>query len=282
MRSSLPSVVMAALLAFAPSTSTGQFRYSTGGVDNYPPNSCGGPSLKLCVQEVHAIQSWYDGAGFGRVSTWENGNVWGSDFRDGNGNNDTDPSGGSDLPNVYFFAGHGACENPPMAGSGDFIITCGNFGKPDVTRVGTSSLWGNGRGRLQFMFLDASCPMDLPEVESEWFAPFDGLHIATGNSGDVNHDVFDSVDRGASFAAYTVGATVNIFGFPLTLLPQLPVGDAWMNTGIIDVQSQNCAVALAAGETRDDAINRRENEFVTSGWSNPTPNWFAWKWICTD
>jgi len=281
MRSYLPSVALALWMS-VPSNAAAQFRYSTGGVDNYPVTPCGGPNLSLCVQEVRTIQAWYDRAGFARVSTWENGNVWGSDFRDGSGNNDTDPSGGSDLPTVYFFAGHGICQNPPAPGMGDFIATCGNFGTPDVTRIGTSSRWGNGRGRLQFMFLDASCPMDLPEVASEWFAPFTGLHLATGNSGDVNHDVYDSVDRGASFAAYTVGANLTFLDFTFTLIPQLPIGEAWMNTGIIDVQSQNCAVALAAGETRDDAINRRENEFVTSGWSNPIPNWFAWKWICTN
>jgi hypothetical protein len=53
-----------------------------------------------------------------------------------------------------------------------------------------------------------------------------------------------------------------------------------MNTGLIDVQDQVCAVAAAAGDTRDDAINRRDNERVTSGWGNPSNAWMAWKWVC--
>jgi len=28
--------------------------------------------------------------------------------------------------------------------------------------------------QLQFMFIDASCPMDLPSLTTEWFAPFRG------------------------------------------------------------------------------------------------------------
>ena len=51
-----------------------------------------------------------------------------------------------------------------------------------------------------------------------------------------------------------------------------------MDTGTIDIQSGCSAVALAAGRNRDDAIDRRENERITDGRSNPTPNWFAWKW----
>jgi hypothetical protein len=90
----------------------------------------------------------------------------------------------------------------------------------------------------------------------------------------------DSVDRGSQFAAYTIGITLSIPPFIDWWYPQLSVGDAWMSTGIIDVQDGCCAVVLAAGNDRADAINRRENERVTSNWSKPTPNWFAWKWIC--
>jgi len=267
------SVVLLALPAPLPS----QLRYSTGGVNNYPPATCGGPNLSLCVAEARDFQSWFNFAGFRNVTRWENGDVWGSDFRDGT---DTDPSGGSDIAQAYFFSGHGICENPPTSGSGDFIVTCGNFGKPDVTRIGTSSRWGNSPGQLQFMFIDASCPMDLPSLTTEWFAPFRGLHMATGHSGDVNHDTLDSESRGDQSAAHMVGEDLVIFGWHFTLIPKLPVGSAWMSTGLIDVQSQVCAVAIAAGNDRNDAINRREDEFVDSGWSNPTPNWFAWKWVC--
>jgi len=96
--------------------------------------------------------------------------------------------------------------------------------------------------------------------------------MAVGNSGDGSHDTLDSANRGGQFAAYTVG-----FSF---YFPQLSIGDAWMATGIVDVQSGCCAVALAAGNDRNDAIDRRENEKVTDNRPDPIPNWFAWKWVC--
>src|SRR5213592_3936406 len=107
--------------------------------------------------------------------------------------------------------------------------------------------------------------------------------MAVGHSGDVNHDTLNSPTRGSQFAAYTAGCG-QFFGFNLChtfFFPQQPVGNAWMNAGLIDVQSGVCAVAIAAGATRDDAIDRRENEFVTSNWPDPPPNWFAWKWVCS-
>jgi hypothetical protein len=96
--------------------------------------------------------------------------------------------------------------------------------------------------------------------------------MAVGHSGDVNHDTLNSTSRGGQFAALTTG----FFWF----IPKLSVGDAWMQAGLIDVQSGVCAVALAAGVDRNDAIDRRENERVTDFRPNPVPNWFAWKWIC--
>jgi hypothetical protein len=95
--------------------------------------------------------------------------------------------------------------------------------------------------------------------------------MSVGHSGDVNHDTLNSTSRGGQFAVLTVG---------FVFIPALSVGDAWMQAGLIDVQSKVCAVALAAGNDRNDAIDRREHEHVMDGRPNPTPNWFAWKWIC--
>jgi len=37
---------------------------------------------------------------------------------------------------------------------------------------------------------------------------------------------------------------------------------------------------IAAGNDRNDAIDRREHERVKDGRPDPTPNWFAWRWVC--
>jgi len=251
----------------------GAMRYSTGGVRDYIPNGCGGPDLPQTIPEVRAFQAWYGFGGHVAVSTWENGNVWGSDFRDDGG--DIDPSGGSDLPDIYLFAGHGSCESSPGAATDpDFIITCGNFGTPNVVNIGTSSRWGNGSGDLRFMFVDASCPMDLVSLANDWFPVFQGLHMATGHSGNSGADALDSPSRGSQLGARTTGLP-----FPLSwLYPQQSVGDAWMDAGTIDIQSGCSAVALAVGATEQDAVDRRENERVTDNRAKPAANWAAWKW----
>jgi hypothetical protein len=245
--------------------------YSTGAVRDYIPNGCAGPDLPLTIPECDNFRFWYNLGGFQLFSRWENGDVWGSDFRD-TSNGDLEPNGGSDIPEVYFYSGHGICQNPPNATSPDFIAVCGNFGKPDNTTIGTQCRLGNGPGNLRFAFIDASCPMDLISIANSWFPVFQGLHMAVGHSGTSTQDTLDSVDRGSQFAAYTSG------GF--WLFPHLSVGEAWMITGTIDIQTGCCAVALAAGNSRDDAIDRRENEKVKDNRPDPTPNWFAWKWVC--
>jgi hypothetical protein len=242
---------------------------STGAINNYGGNG----NLSHDIAEANDFRAWYVFAGNSIFTSWTDGNVWGSDFRDKGSPNDMDASGGSDKAQVYYYTGHGTCPSSQTTTSPvDFLVTHGNFGTPDFTHIVTDSVWGNNGGRLQFMLIDASCPTELPEI-TQLFPIFGGLHMVTGNSGDTKHDTLDSEDRGNEFGIQTAGT-------PFWFFPQLPVGDAWMNTGLIDVQSQVCAVAAAAGDTRDDAINRRENERVTSGWGNPSNNWMAWKWVC--
>lgn len=245
-------------------------RFSTGAVRDYSKN-CGGSDLPLTIPEAREFQAWYRLAGHTSVSTWENADVWGSDFRDGT---DLDPGGGSDAPDIYFFTGHGSCQQPPGANDPDFIVVCSTVGKPNFVNVGTSSRWGNGNGRAQFMFIDASCPMDLISLSNNWFPTFVGLHVAVGHSGTATADTLDSVGRGSQFAARTAGLP----GLLNWLFPQQSVGDAWMDTGTIDIQSGCSAVAIATGRDRADAIDRRENERITDNRPDPPANWFAWKW----
>ena len=100
--------------------------------------------------------------------------------------------------------------------------------------------------------------MDLVSLQNSWFPPFRGLHVAIGHSGTRTADTLDSVARGSQFAAMTAG-------IPLFFFPTMSVGDVWMATGTIDIQCGCCAVVIAAGNDRNDAIDRRENEHVKDG-----------------
>ena len=265
-RSAFAGVACAALVATA--TPASAVTFSTGAVAMYTNNGGIGPDLPATIPEAADFGVWLTAGGHTLVHAWTDGNVFGSDFRDGT---DLDPGGASDIAAVYFFTGHGSCENPPTASSGDFIIVHGNHGTPDGTNIGMSSRWGNNGGKARFMLLDASCPMDLVSLHKDWFPVFKGLHVATGHSGDVNHDTLDSESRGSDFAQELVDTSGS---------NARSVGSAWMDTGTEDVQDDVCAVVIAAGNTRNDAIDRREHEKLKDNRSAPIPHWFAWRWTC--
>ena len=86
-----------------------------------------------------------------------------------------------------------------------------------LTDIGASSRWGNAGGRLQFAFIDASCPMDLISLGHNWFPPFQGLHMATGHSGRTTNDTLDSASRPAEFAVRTIGAQTTFLGIVFVL-----------------------------------------------------------------
>ncbi|MFD9791075.1 DUF6345 domain-containing protein [Streptomyces sp. NPDC059070] len=245
-------------------------RFSTGAVRDYVPNGCGGPDLPATIPEARGFAAVFQMAGHQLFSHWENRDVWGSDFRE-TGGGDLEPQGGSDLVELYFFTGHGICQRSPQATDPDFLVVCGRFGQPNVITIGKEIRWGNSRNGIQYAVIDASCPMDLVSLANSWFPVFQGMHIALGHSGNLSADTLDSADRGIVFAIRATGA----FWF----FPHQSVGDAWMDSGTIDIQSGCSAVALAAGESRSDAIWRRDNETIgVHSTFNFTPAWFAWKW----
>jgi hypothetical protein len=56
--------------------------------------------LPFCITSTRGFAAFYSSPATNAVTRWENGDVWGDDFRDDGG--DIDPSGGSDLPDIYF------------------------------------------------------------------------------------------------------------------------------------------------------------------------------------
>lgn len=61
----------------------------------------------------------------------------------------------------------------------------------------------------------------------------------------------------------TIGAQTTFLGIVISTIPKEPVAWAWMDAGLIDVQSQVCAVAIANDATEAAAVNRRDKEFVS-------------------
>lgn len=241
-------------------------RFSTGCVDDY-----GNPrgNLAHSVQAGATFRAYCWLAGFTQVSAWVNGDVWGEDFIQGT---DLAPDGGSDVPELYMYQGHGICTPGPRVGDEmDVIVLHPNGSHRGHVAFGKESRWGEGAGNLRFLILNASCPMGLATLAHSWFPCFRGLHMAVGHSGDSAHDTLDDRDRAGMFAAWAIPFA--------SWFPNLSVGDAWMQTGLQGVMFGTSAVALAAGNDRNDAIDRRDHEKVTDNRPKPAPNWFAWKWV---
>jgi hypothetical protein len=246
-------------------------RYSTGCVNDYGSQA---GNLAHSIQGGANFRWWYDTAGITNFSRWVNKDVWGEDFMQGT---DLAPDGGSDVPEVYMFQGHGICStSPDDPNTRGGIVLNPTPPHKDFAAFYKDSKFGDGGGNLQFLFLNASCPMPLGTLSESWFPCFQGLHMATGHGGYSGHDEFDDADRAGGFAAYTVGWK-GIFS--IQLIPTHSVGDAWMICGLHSVQDGCTAVALAAGNDRNDAIDRRDFEKVGDNRPKPVPNWFAWKWV---
>jgi hypothetical protein len=223
---------------------------------------------------------------------WHDTLVWPSDYREdslagGRDNVEVDWSSAD----LAVFSGHGSCQNPPNASSPDFIVTAQAGNPGNFVDIGTNMRLGEfpgsgvfgGNGNLNALIINASCPMDLTSLTNQWWNVFQGLHVAMGHSGDVNHDNLDSVDKLSAVGFYLAG--VAFFSTPVGDFPvkgtESSYRTAWMSSGLVDVQSQTCAVITATGRSEAEAIERRDFETPTSGIADALPStWIAWRWVC--
>jgi len=259
--------------------------YSMGCINKY--SAAGFPTSadlsNRCIA-TDGFSAWFNLFGQHRLRFyWHDTLVWPSDYTE-------DSFGGLDNVEIDWssadlnvFAGHGSCQNPPTATDPDFIVTAkpgaANFVNiHNSLRLGEfpgSGVFGQD-GNLNTFMVDASCPMDLVSLTNQWWDVFQGLHIAMGHSGDVNHDNLDSPTK-----LPMVGMYLGPFGFPPFFSGSSSYRTAWMSAGLIDVESQVCAVITATGRTEDEAVNRRDFETPTNRVEDALPaTWIAWRWVC--
>jgi len=259
---------------------------SMGCVEKYSDASgfTSSDDVSLTCDAASGFYAWFNFGGQHALRFfWQNTLVWPSDYRE-------DSFGGSDNIEVDWssadlnvFSGHGSCQNPPMSSSPDFIVTAKNgIGRgPNFVDIGASLRLGEfpgsgvfgSNGNLNTFMINASCPMDLVSLTNQWWQVFQGLHLAMGHSGDVNHDNLDSDSK---------LPTVGLYLGPFPFFGNNSYRTAWMSAGLIDVQSGVCAVITATGRTQAEAISRRDSETPTVriGDAMP-PTWIAWRWVCS-
>lgn len=211
---------------------------------------------------------------------WHDTLVWPRDYTE-----DSFTGGGDNIEidwpsaDLNVFSGHGSCQNPPVATSPDFIVTAKNgIGRSAnfvnihaAVRAGEfpgSGVFGSN-GNLNTFMINASCPMDLVSLTTQWWDVFQGLHLAMGHTGTVEADNHDSNRK-----LPTVGLYLGpLFGSYRT---------AWMSAGLIDVDRGVCAVIAGTGRTEAEAVNRRDFETPTVRLGDAVPaTWLAWRWTCS-
>ena len=257
--------------------------YDMGCVERY--SDAGFPTsanVSLTCDATDGFSAWFNIYGtHNRRFYWQNTLVWPSDYTEDSF------SGGSDnfesdwsSADLAVFSGHGSCQNPPVASSPDFIITAKPGSSANFVNINSSMRLGEfpgsgvfgSNGNLNTLMINASCPMDLTSLTTQWWDVFQGLHLAMGHSGTSTQDNLDSNQK---------LPTVGMYLSPATFFGSSSYRTAWMSAGLIDVQSGVCAVITGTGRTEGEAVARRDFETPTIriGDAMP-PTWIAWRWTC--
>jgi hypothetical protein len=207
--------------------------------------------------------------GHHEVFNWGNDDAWASDFEH--------PAFGGDSlnwsDNVHFcyFTGHG--NQTPLRGQLVQLLGFSSNHTPQ-TRPGfvpcctLSAKWRLGVSRLKWFVID-SCQVvvntDPDHVVKRWAEPMQGIHLLFGFVGNGKQ------------GPYTYRRRVS---FAFDICRGKPLANAWLdNTYEWDDPNYPPVIAIAAGASRDEAINRREYE--TLDWAIfdvASTNWLAWKW----
>ncbi len=210
-----------------------------------------GSNLSNRANVAEGFQDAMASQGNPAIFDWGDTNAWETDFRSpANGGDSTD---WSDDVNFCYFADHG--------GNSSNVFYIG-FTARHNNCLGSSDTWQLGAKSLKWMVFD-TCDLvlgtDAASV-TEWFGPMQGVHIVFGFVSTA----YDDGGRGASFghdAADGAG-----------------LSNAWLADAVAS-DSRQTAIAIAAGATQAEAINRRENECIPwLGYDVAATNWLAWKW----
>ena len=212
---------------------------------------CKQANLGSRADDAEGFQNAMASHGHTSVFDWGDLNAWETDFRS--------PAFGGDAlnwsDNVHFcyFADHG--------GNSGSVFNIG-FTAQQTNCLGSSDQWKLGAKSLKWVVF-AACDLVLGTDAAsiiQWFGPMQGVHIVFGFVGLG----YDDGGRGANFGNHAAG------------------GAGLSNSWIVDAggsDTRQTAIAIAAGSTQADAINRRENETIY--WRDinvASTNWLAWKW----
>lgn len=187
-----------------------------------------------------------------QVFNWGNKNAWATDLEHPDFGGDS--LNWSDNVHFCYYSDHG--------GNFDNLFEIG-FAVPHNNCISSSDNWRLGVKSLKWLALDA-CGLVLnteaDHIVKVWGSPMQGIHL-----------VFGSIDTGSSNS--NEGKA-----FADAICNGAALANAWLDATYFP-KNKKYPIAIAAGETQDDAVNRRENE--TLNWRDlnvKSTNWLAWKY----
>lgn len=224
-------------------------------VDTFHADKCKQANLSYCGDQAEGFYNTMGSHGHVKVFDWGQDNAWETDF--------THPDFGGDSldwsDNVHFcmFDSHG--------GNWDDILHIA-FAAQHRFCFSSSDEWRLGAKSLKWMIFagcDAVLGTSPAQVGGVWFGPMQGVHIVMGYLG-TSADSWWTAGLGSDVAGDVCGGGA--------------IATSWVDRAY-SFWTGDHSIAIAAGATQDEAINRRENE--TLNWRDyavTSTSWLAWKW----
>jgi hypothetical protein len=224
-------------------------------INNFHPGACNQTDLSYCNAQAEGFYNTMGDHGHTKVFDWGNDNAWETDFRHPDFGGDS--LDWSDNVHFCFFDDHG--------GNWDNLLHIA-FAIAHNHCLGASREWRLGAGMLKWVVF-CGCQTVLntnaDHVLAVWGGPMQGVHLVMGYIGD-SVDSWWTDDLGEDFADDANDGDA--------------LAKAWCDNAY-SFWTGDKSIAIAAGETREDAINRRENENLNWRDSNvAATNWLAWRW----
>jgi hypothetical protein len=224
-------------------------------INKFHEGNCKQNNLEYCDDQAVGFLNSMGSHGHDKIFNWGDDNAWETDLRHPDFGGDSLNWG--DNVHFYFHVDHG--------GNWDNILHL-SYSNPHNNCLSSSNQWRLGRKLLKW-FVVAGCEGVLntqgDHISAVWGGPMQGVHLVLSFIG-TSHDAWWTDDLGEDFA------------------DDINNGDTIAGSWIDRAYSfwvDDDSIAIAAGETRGDAINRRDQE--TLNWKDldvHSTNWLAWKY----
>jgi uncharacterized protein DUF6345 len=224
-------------------------------INNFHDDSCNQNDLDYCDDQSVGFYDTMGSHGHFKIFNWGDDNAWETDLKHPDFGGDS--LNWSDDVHFLYYNDHGGNWSNTLHLA--FSVAHNNC-------LSSSHQWKLGKKNLKW-FIAGGCEgvlnTDASHIAAVWGGPMQGVHLVLGFIGN-SHDTWWTDDLGEDFADDICDGD--------------SIAGAWVDRAY-SFWVDDDSIAIAAGETRDDAINRRNNENLN--WRDlpvRSTNWLAWKY----